>query len=128
MKFLWYEELKKNQKAVVEDLCSFLGYPLSEEKIKLLMEHTSIGNLRKVAVESVEDDGEKEQAKQFFRCVLTIGELSSIGWFLVPCAGRARSGTGRTTSTRRPWPSGTGGSPTTWRAPTSRTTSPRRPA
>ena len=33
MKFFWYEELKKDQKKIMKEICEFIGYQLSEEQI-----------------------------------------------------------------------------------------------
>ena len=33
MKFFWYEELKKDQKKIIKEICNFINYNLSEEQI-----------------------------------------------------------------------------------------------
>jgi len=33
MKLFWYEELKKDQKRMIREICKFLGYELSKEQI-----------------------------------------------------------------------------------------------
>ena len=33
MKFFWYEELKKDQKKIIREICNFINYNLSEEQI-----------------------------------------------------------------------------------------------
>ena len=32
--FLWYEEMKEDQKKIIEKVCKFLNYNLSEEQIE----------------------------------------------------------------------------------------------
>ena len=46
LEFVWYEDLKKDSTAVISDLCQFLGYPMSTEKIQQLAKHVSIDNMR----------------------------------------------------------------------------------
>ena len=41
VKFIWFEDMKKDQKAVVNDLCQFLNHPLSSQKIDALLNHVS---------------------------------------------------------------------------------------
>ena len=33
VKFIWFEEMKVDQKKVIQELCDFLDHPLSEEKV-----------------------------------------------------------------------------------------------
>ena len=32
MMFLWYEEMKKDQKKIINEVCKFLNYTLTEEQ------------------------------------------------------------------------------------------------
>jgi len=47
VKFVWFEDMKKNQKLVIEQLCDFLHHPLSDEKIDALVNHVKFENMRK---------------------------------------------------------------------------------
>ena len=33
VKFIWFEEMKVDQKKVIQELCDFLDHPLTEEKV-----------------------------------------------------------------------------------------------
>ena len=46
VKFLWFEEMKKDQKTVIKDLCKFLDHPLSSEKIDALVSHVDFENMK----------------------------------------------------------------------------------
>ena len=46
MKFLWYEDMKKNLVPIIKNLTSFLGYEMTDAKIKDLDEFLEIGNYR----------------------------------------------------------------------------------
>jgi len=45
--FLWYEDMKKDQKQTIENLCTFLGCQLSEEKVTELVDHLKFDNMKK---------------------------------------------------------------------------------
>jgi len=47
LKFIWFEEMKADQKRVIEELCTFLDHPLSEDKVETLVEHLKFENIRK---------------------------------------------------------------------------------
>eukprot|EP00092_Neocalanus_flemingeri_P007301 GFUD01007883.1.p1 GENE.GFUD01007883.1~~GFUD01007883.1.p1 ORF type:complete len:334 (-),score=84.53 GFUD01007883.1:170-1171(-) len=47
VKFLWFEDMKKDQKAVIEELCRFLDHPLSPGKIDALVSHVKFENMSK---------------------------------------------------------------------------------
>ena len=47
MSIIWYEEMKENQKLVIETLCKFLGCDLSEEKVNQLVGHLGFDNMKK---------------------------------------------------------------------------------
>ena len=46
MKFLWYEDMKKNLVPIIKNLTSFLGYEMTNAKIKDLDEFLEIDNYR----------------------------------------------------------------------------------
>ena len=39
MKFFWYEEMKKDQKKILKEICNFINYNLSEEQIYRYMDY-----------------------------------------------------------------------------------------
>ena len=39
MKFLWFEDMKRDTKAVIDDLCEFFHHPLTEDLKSVLSEH-----------------------------------------------------------------------------------------
>merc|ERR1719361_2951251 len=47
VKLLWYEKIVPNFEATVKELSSFTGFDVSEEKIKVMVEHMKIENFRK---------------------------------------------------------------------------------
>jgi len=47
LKFLWFEDMKKDQRSVINELCDFLNQPLSEEKIDALIDHVKFENMSK---------------------------------------------------------------------------------
>ena len=50
LKFMWYEEMKKDLPKIIRELCAFTGHDaLSEEKQAALLEHVSIENMRDIA-------------------------------------------------------------------------------
>jgi hypothetical protein len=67
MKFIWFEEMKKDQKKVINELCTFIKHPLSNEDVDKLIKITSIDSMRKVAMDREVDNKKKETAKKFFR-------------------------------------------------------------
>ena len=46
VKFLWFEEMKVNQKSVIENLCDFLQHPLNDEQVNRLVEHVKFENMK----------------------------------------------------------------------------------
>jgi hypothetical protein len=67
VKFIWYEEMIKDQKKVIGELCSFLDHPLSSESIDKLIKITSIDSMRKTTMDKEVDDKSKERVKMHFR-------------------------------------------------------------
>jgi len=47
VKFIWFEEIKKDSKKVIQELTEFLGHPLSEEKMDALVKHVSFDMMKK---------------------------------------------------------------------------------
>jgi len=45
--FIWFEEMKKDQKSVIQGLCKFLDQPLTEEKVNELVESLKFENFKK---------------------------------------------------------------------------------
>lgn len=54
-KVIKYEEMKKDLKAVLQELCTFLNKPLSEEKLQQLIRHLSFDNMKKNPANNYED-------------------------------------------------------------------------
>jgi hypothetical protein len=67
MKFIWFEEMIKDQKKVIAELCNFLDHPLSSENVDRLIKITSIDSMRKTTMDKEVDDMSKERAQKFFR-------------------------------------------------------------
>ena len=66
VKIVWFEDMKRDLPAVIQDLCDFLGYELSDEKTSALVDHVSIENMRRISVEQAADY-HKEWAARHFR-------------------------------------------------------------
>ena len=47
LKFVWFEDMKRDQKAVIEELCDFLQHPLTEDLVDRLCDHVKFENLKK---------------------------------------------------------------------------------
>lgn len=47
VKFLWYEDMKRDQRGVIRDLCKFLEHPLTELQMSRLEEHLKFDNMKK---------------------------------------------------------------------------------
>jgi len=46
VKFLWFEDMKKDQKKIVEELCAFLEHPLSPGQVASLVDHVKFENMK----------------------------------------------------------------------------------
>merc|ERR1712115_43858 len=46
VKFLWYEDMKRDQRKVIEDLCEFLEHPLNTTQIESLIPHLQFDNMK----------------------------------------------------------------------------------
>ena len=67
LKFMWFEDMKKDLVPVIKDLCYFLTCPLSSEKIETLNTWMQIDNVRRRYVASAENDLEREFRAKFIR-------------------------------------------------------------
>jgi len=67
MKFFWYEEMKKNQKKMLKEICQFINYNLSEEQIDKLDNFMQFENFQKVSSSNKKNDNWKEGNGQFIR-------------------------------------------------------------
>ena len=63
MKFVWYEDMKKNTIKEVTDMTKFVNHPLSESKVIELVEHLKFNNMKERAVKVMAD----ESFIKFFR-------------------------------------------------------------
>ena len=61
MRFIWYEDMRKNSVKEVSSLATFLNHPLSEEKVNELVEHLEFSNMKERAVK------ENPRSSTFFR-------------------------------------------------------------
>jgi len=67
MKFFWYEEMKKDQKKMLKEICEFINYNVSEEKIDELDNFMKFENFQKVSSSNKKNDNWKEGNGQFIR-------------------------------------------------------------
>ena len=66
MKFVWYEDMRKNSLKEVSDIASFINHPISEAKIEELVEHLKFSNMKDRATKQSADAKSKGLGK-FFR-------------------------------------------------------------
>ena len=66
LKFLWFEDMKRDLVPIIKDLCNFTGYKLTPEKIDELDRIVHIDNFRARQVESAAED-RKEVIRKFLR-------------------------------------------------------------
>ncbi len=67
MKFIWYEDMKKDIKKVIRELSEFLDIPLTEDQVQKLSETTNIDAMRKSAQDRSKDEKAKRMATGFYR-------------------------------------------------------------
>jgi len=68
LKFIWFEEIKKDPLKVIKELCDFTGYKLSEEKLAELVDITSASKMREAMGKSAgKDEKLKEHRMKFIR-------------------------------------------------------------
>lgn len=58
-KVIKYEEMKKDLRGVLLDLCNFLNKPLSNDKMEQLLHHLSFENMKKSPANNYEDTQER---------------------------------------------------------------------
>jgi len=46
VRFLWFEDMKKNQREIIKDMCIFLDHPLTSEQVDRLVEHLKFENMK----------------------------------------------------------------------------------
>ena len=46
VRFLWFEDMKKNQRDIIKDMCIFLEHPLTSEQVDMLVEHLKFENMK----------------------------------------------------------------------------------
>ena len=49
VKILWYEDMKADMKATIDDLCEFIEQPLTEKQKNILQDHVKFENMKKNA-------------------------------------------------------------------------------
>jgi len=59
VKMIWFEDMKKDQRGVLEEVCEFLEMPLEEDKVEELVEHLKFENMKKNPAVNEEDAGFK---------------------------------------------------------------------
>ena len=47
MRFMWFEDMKKDIRKEVLDTCSFINHPLTPEKLEELLDHISFDSIKK---------------------------------------------------------------------------------
>jgi len=67
MKLFWYEELKRDQKKIIKEICKFIGYELSEEQINKLDDFLQFDNYQKASSQNKKVPNWKEGKGQFIR-------------------------------------------------------------
>jgi len=67
MKFFWYEEMKKDQKKILKEICNFINYNLSEEQIDRLDNFMKFDNFQKASASNKKNPNWKEGKGQFIR-------------------------------------------------------------
>jgi len=65
VKIVWFEEMKTDLPRVIQDLCDFLGYELSADKISALVDHVSIANMRQISIDMAPPAMKEPTAKHF---------------------------------------------------------------
>ena len=67
MKFVWFEDLKRDTSAHIRAIGEFLGRNLTPEQVDTLCQSTSIDTMRAVGKSVGSDETEKRFAEKFFR-------------------------------------------------------------
>ena len=67
MKFLWFEDMKKDQRKIVEDLSNFLDHPLTPSQMDSLVDHVKFESMKANPNANPMVGMEIESAGNFFR-------------------------------------------------------------
>ena len=67
MKFIWFEDMKKDVPGNIKDIGQFLGYHLTKEQVDTLCHSTNIDTMRSTSKNLGRDEKEREFAEKFFR-------------------------------------------------------------
>ena len=68
LKFIWYEEMKKDHLKVLRELCEFTGNnDYTNDQLEKLRDHLTIDSMRNVAMNENENEASKEGSRKFFR-------------------------------------------------------------
>ena len=65
--FLWFEDMKKEQRKVIEDLSTFLKHPLTTSQTDSLVDHLKFENMKANPNANPMTGMEIESAGNFFR-------------------------------------------------------------
>ena len=65
--FLWFEDMKKDQRKVIEDLITFLKHPLTASQTDSLVDHLKFENMKANPNANPMAGMEMESAGNFFR-------------------------------------------------------------
>ena len=74
MKFIWYEDLRKNTIKEVSDISTFVNHPLSKSKIAELVEHLTFSNMKERAAKQMGQVGGKDDTTSKFYRKGTVGD------------------------------------------------------
>ena len=67
VKFLWFEDMKKDQRKIVEDLSNFLDHPLTPSQMDSLVDHVKFESMKANPNANPMVGMEIESAGNFFR-------------------------------------------------------------
>jgi len=76
MKFVWYEDMRKNSSKEVSNLASFLNHPLSAEKVEELVDHLEFSNMKERATKE-SSNANKNMGCSFGKAKSEIGRITS---------------------------------------------------
>jgi len=65
LKFVWYEDMRKDSHKEIAAMAEFVNHPLTEEKLNELVEHVKFNNMKERASKLMGREG--QDASQFFR-------------------------------------------------------------
>ena len=67
VRFLWFEDMKKDQRKVIKDMSAFLKHPLTTDQMDALVEHLKFENMKANPNANPKAGMELESAGNFFR-------------------------------------------------------------